>query len=81
MQLLGIRYHGNGMGYTCDIRLAKIWTAKEVADYATGHFKAYPIANILPLTQHHIDIQDLIGDRKRPWTLDRIETISNKEHP
>jgi len=65
----------NDKGYTCDIRLARVFTESEVETYSDRDTdRAYLVSDVLPLAQHHIDIQDLNANpkRKRPWTMDSL---------
>lgn len=65
----------NDKGYTCDIRMAKIFTEKEIQEeYDRPTDRAHLISDVLPLVQHHIDMQDLNArpKRKRTWILDAI---------
>lgn len=68
----------NGRGYTCDIRTAHVWTRDEIEkENLADHFKVYPIEDVLPLAQHHIDIQDLdrVPKSKRTWKMDDLERL------
>jgi hypothetical protein len=68
----------NDRGYTCDIRTAKVWTEDEIKGLGRDTDKPYPIEDVLPLAQHHIDIQDLCckPKRLRSWKMDDLARLT-----
>lgn len=70
----------NDRGYTCDIRLAKIFKEEELSELAFRNTdRPYLVSDVLPLAQHHIDVQDLDSreKRSRPWTMDTLKRLGD----
>lgn len=50
----------DGLGYTVDLRCAAIFTEEEInAKGWRDTDKPWPIEDVIPLVQHHVDVQDL----------------------
>lgn len=54
-------------GYTLDIRMAELFTKEEALHRQNSREsdKAFPLADLLKLVQHHVDCQDLYGEDKK----------------
>ncbi len=51
----------DGAGYTCDLRVAAIFTEEEARrqERSRDTDKAYRLEDVLAIVQHHVDMQDL----------------------
>ena len=67
----------DGRGYTCDLRMAGIYTEKDAELICTNRSsdKMYRYSDVLKLVQHHVDCQDLYNKKnlKLPHTYSHLE--------
>lgn len=57
----------DGKGYTCDLRCAGVYDEEEAKRIAgkRGTDRLWPVGEVMPLIQFHIDHQDLYAERRR----------------
>jgi hypothetical protein len=67
-------------GYTCDLRMAGIYTVEEAKQICRGRStdRMFKYSSVLKIVQHHVDCQDLYRRPrpKIPHTYSRLEAVN-----